>query len=114
MMLIHTFLLCVVLVTRSIIATANDDEGYGLDCSFPVQSTEFSCGKKLGDRKAVYEEYMKGCREQWGLKGAARCDFNENDRLEMSRRQAQSMVVRADLNSKTFKTPPPLTMTFVL
>ena len=111
----HTFLLCVVLVTNSIVVTANDDDGgYGLDCSFPIHSKEFTCGNLLGDRKAVYEEYMKGCREQWGLKGAARCDFNENDRLEMSRRQAQSMVVRADLNSKTFKTPPPLTMTFVL
>ena len=97
MMLFQSFLLCVVLATNSIVVlSAENDEGYGLDCSFPIHSKKFSCGDLLGDRKAVYEEYMQGCREQWGAKGAARCDANEKDRLEMSRRQARSMVVRAD------------------
>lgn len=80
----------------SLVALSNvgaDNEGYGVDCSFPIHSKELSCGDLLGDRKAVYEEYMQGCREQWGVKGAARCDMNEKDRLEMSRRQPQSMVV---------------------
>ena len=66
---------------------------YGVDCSFPIHSVKSSCGNLLGDRRAVYEEYMKGCREKWGASGARRCDSNELDRLEMSRRQPQSMHV---------------------
>ena len=102
MMLFHTFLLCVVLVTNSVVVTANnEDEGYGLDCSFPVHNKESSCGNLLGDRKAIYEEYIQGCRKQWGAKGAARCDMNEEDRLKMSRRQPQSMVVRTNDDAKS-------------
>lgn len=70
-----------------------DAEGYGVDCSFPIHSFELNCGDLLGDRNAVYEEYMQGCRDKWGDKGARRCDQNEADRIEMSRRQPQSMVV---------------------
>ena len=64
---------------------------YGLDCSFPIQSTDLKCGNLLGDRKAVYEKYMKGCYKEYGKEA---CDSYEGDRLEMSIRQPQSMVVR--------------------
>jgi len=65
---------------------------YGVDCSFPIHSKEFKCGNLLGDRKKIYEEFMEGCRKFYGKKGA-RCDSTENDRIEMSQRQPQSMVV---------------------
>jgi hypothetical protein len=68
------------------------DATYGVDCSFPIHSKEFRCGNLLGDRKKVYDEYMEGCREFYGSKGK-RCSPNEEDRLEMSLRQPQSMVV---------------------
>lgn len=87
------YLLIAVLAVGNTIAD-DTNEGYGLDCSFPVHSTETSCGDLLGDRKAVYETYMQGCRDHWGPKGVGRCNGNERDRLEMSRRQPQSMVVR--------------------
>ena len=75
--------------------SANDGQGagYGLDCSFPMHSYELSCGDLLGDRKAIYDEFMQGCREKWGEKGATRCDNNEEERLAMIRRQPQSIVV---------------------
>ena len=91
MYLVRSFYLLALLSVGSLVTA--DDEGYGLDCSFPIHSTESSCRGLLGDRQAVYDEYMRGCREQWGTKGAVRCDANERDRLEMSRRQPQSMVV---------------------
>jgi hypothetical protein len=92
MFLIRSFYVVAVLTVGSLVAA--DDEGYGVDCSFPIHSTESSCGDLLGDRQAVYDEYMQGCRDHWGSKGAARCNANERDRIEMSRRQPQSMVVR--------------------
>jgi prolyl 4-hydroxylase len=81
-----------ILLVASLASLVNAED-YGLDCSFPIHNMESSCGDLLGDRQAVYDKYMDGCREKWGKKGAARCDANERDRLEMSRRQPQSMVV---------------------
>lgn len=66
---------------------------YGVDCSFPIHSTNFDCGDLLGDRKKFYEDYMAACRKYVGKKGS-RCDDTEEDRLRMSQRQPQSMVVR--------------------
>lgn len=51
---------------------------------------------------------MQGCREKWGAKGAKRCDANEEDRLEMSRRQPQSMVNYTSTGFKKIKAPKPL------
>ncbi len=39
---------------------AGDQVDYGVDCSFPVHTTDFRCGDLLGDRKSFYEEYMQG------------------------------------------------------
>ena len=64
---------------------------YGLDCSFPIHSTDLSCGDLLGDRKAFYEDYVEGCRQHYGKKGS-RCDITEQERLKMSQRQPRSMV----------------------
>lgn len=86
------FLASVSAVLLLVVATTSGAD-YGLDCSFPIHNVESSCGDLLGDRAAVYEEYMEGCRQKFGSKGAKRCDANELDRLEMSRRQPMSMVV---------------------
>jgi hypothetical protein len=96
MMAFMRFILLTVITTPLLLlgTFAVAEEGYGLDCSWPIQNFESSCGDLLGDRKAVYDEYMRGCREKWGAKGAVRCSSGDEDRLEMSRRQPQSMVVR--------------------
>lgn len=66
---------------------------YGVDCSFPVLDRDLSaCGGILGNRTSFYEDYMQGCRDHFGSK-AHRCDSTEQDRLDMSRRQPQAMVV---------------------
>jgi prolyl 4-hydroxylase len=70
------------------------DVTYGVDCSFPIHSEEFRCGDLLGDRKRVYDEYMRGCLEAFGSSKGESCGSIEEDRLEMSLRQPQSMVVR--------------------
>jgi hypothetical protein len=91
--------LLVVTILALSVGASEDDNGadYGVDCSWPVHSTDFSCGDLLGDRKKVYDEYMDGCRAKWGKKGAARCDENEQTRLSTNRRQPQGMVVRYNL-----------------
>jgi prolyl 4-hydroxylase len=83
------------------VAAKVEGADYGVDCSFPIHSTDLQCGDLLGDRKSVYEEYMQGCREHWGEKGAKRCNSNEQDRLAMSRRQPQSMVVSNEARGGT-------------
>ena len=73
---------------------AQQGADYGLDCSFPIQSTDLKCGNLLGDRKAVYEKYMEGCYKEYGKQA---CASYEGDRLEMSIRQPQSMVVSEEI-----------------
>ena len=96
MILIRYFLLTGLLV---FFAKAGEEpsEGYGLDCSWPIQNIESSCGDLLGDRKAIYDEYIRGCGEKFGAKGVLRCAQGDKDRLAMSRRQPQSMVVSAEM-----------------
>jgi hypothetical protein len=68
------------------------NEDYGVDVSFPIHNLEMKDGP-LGNRRKVYDEFMNGCREHYGKKKANRCDVGEAGRLEMTLRQAQSMVV---------------------
>ena len=102
------FIRSIAIVAVTAIFTTVQGADYGLDCSFPIHGVESSCGDLLGDRKAIYDEYMQGCREKWGAKGAKRCDSNERDRLEMSKRQPQSMVNYTDTGFKQIKAPPEL------
>ena len=81
-------------------------EDFGLDCSWPIHSSSLNCGDLLGDRQAIYDEYMEGCRQKWGAKGAKRCDANEEDRIAMSRRQPASMVNYTSTGFKQIKAPP--------
>jgi prolyl 4-hydroxylase len=99
----------VVVLTATIVHPfASADGGFGLDCSWPIHSHDFKCGNLLGDRQAVYDHYMDGCRKKWGAQGAKRCDANEDDRLEMTRRQPQSMVNYTSTGFKKIKAPQPV------
>jgi len=84
---------------------------YGLDCSWPIQNFESSCGNLLGDRKAIYDDYIRGCGGQQDGKGVERCTEGEKTRLAMSRRQPQSMVVSdtAEKENKNASTSEMLT-----
>jgi hypothetical protein len=74
---------------------AQETADYGADVSFPIHHFKLKEGP-LGDRSAIYEEFMDGCRKFYGKK-ASSCDEGEKGRLAMSLRQAQSMVVRSNL-----------------
>jgi prolyl 4-hydroxylase len=100
--------IAVVLTATVVHPFASADADFGLDCSWPVHSTDFKCGNLLGDRQAVYDHYMDGCREKWGDQGAKRCDANEADRIEMTRRQPQSMVNYTSTGFKKIKAPQPV------
>jgi hypothetical protein len=77
---------------------AQDEGHYGVDVSWPMHHGWTESSKPLSEeRRAVYEDYMNGCREKYKAKGT-RCDDNEQQRLEMTLRQPQSMRV-----SKTYR-----------
>ena len=86
-------------------ASAQAVNDYGVDCTFPIHSTEIRCNHAFADdRKQAYEDFMAGCRDYYGNKGF-RCDTTEKDRIEMSIRQPQSMVNYTDTGFKKIKAP---------
>jgi hypothetical protein len=87
--------------------SAQEPAKYGVDCSFPIHSKELRCGDILGDRKKVYEDFMQGCRDYYKEK-ADRCDVTEDERIEMSIRQPQSMVNYTSTGFKKIKAPKAL------
>lgn len=91
--MLFRFLSLAALLSLPLVHTDAQDASYGVDCSFPIFSKDLKCGDLLGDRKAVYEEFMDGCRKYYGNKGN-RCDATEDDRIAMDIYQPQSMVVR--------------------
>ena len=91
------YLVALALLLSGHLTLADDTPNYGVDCSFPIHYKEFRCGDILGDRKAFYEKYMQGCRDYYGKK-AYLCDVTEEDRLKMSLKQPQSMVVSSQKN----------------
>ena len=74
------------------LALDQTDNSYGVDVSFPIFSPTVSPDAPLHGRQEFYDEFMRGCREYEGKHGSA-CDQVEKDRIEMTRRQPQSMVV---------------------
>ena len=54
-----------------------------------------------------YEEFINGCVEKFGKRGKA-CLQTEQDRIEMSLRQPQSMQNYTQLGFKKIKCPPTL------
>jgi hypothetical protein len=69
---------------------------YGVDVSFPVHYGNVlhkdDPNQPLGDRQALYDDFMKGCHDFYGRKGKS-CDITEQDRWDMSVRQPASMQV---------------------
>ena len=90
-LLIHIALLCCFAARCR--ASDQIDNSYGVDVSFPIFSPTVSPDSPLHGRQEFYNEFMRGCREYEGERGSA-CDQVEKDRIEMSRRQPRSMVVR--------------------
>lgn len=63
---------------------------YGVDESWPMMHSSW---KPLSDeRRTTYENFMNGCRESY-MNRPGLCDDNEQQRLDMTLRQPQSMVV---------------------
>mmetsp|Transcript_40085 Transcript_40085/g.96790 ORF Transcript_40085/g.96790 Transcript_40085/m.96790 type:complete len:494 (-) Transcript_40085:177-1658(-) len=100
---------------------------YGVDVSFPMQYAQVSTNypwlphnqdpslpvpseykdmvlQPLGNRDEFYKDFLQGCRDAFGKKGA-RCTQNELDRIAMTRRQPQSMQNYTELGYKKIKAP---------
>lgn len=97
-------------------ATAVVEYQYGVDVSFPIHHANVSTNyaylrhnllpslypkphgfedmpiQPLGNRQAVYDEYMKGCEETYSRGNGRTCRECEQERIEMNLRQPQSMI----------------------
>ena len=108
--------ICAVFVFVTALSTAIADDvpvEYGVDVSIPMQYASVSTNypwlehnvdhskpvpkeyedmviQPLGDRQSFYKEFLQGCKDHFGKKGA-RCVQNELDRVAMTLRQPQSM-----------------------
>lgn len=80
------------------------EPSYGADVSFPVHYRRFAQDEPLGDRKALYDEFMAGCREHYSSNPQA-CDITEEDRVSMSLRQPASMQNYTDTGFKKLQAP---------
>ena len=76
------------------VLNAFGQKSYGVDTSFPIHygSIKSKSSNPLGDRQAIYDEFMEGCREFYGNRGGS-CDVTEEDRYAISLRQPASMQV---------------------
>ena len=104
--------LCLV-AAPSLVAGKDEPVEYGVDVSFPMQYATVSTNypwlehnmdsskpvpkeyedmvlQPLGERQSFYKDFLQGCKDHFGKKGA-RCTQNELDRIAMTRRQPQSM-----------------------
>jgi hypothetical protein len=81
---------------------------YGVDVSFPMHSNQIiSEDNPLGDRQALYDNFIQGCMDYYSPKGQA-CLQVEADRIAMSVRQPQSMVNYTDTGFKKIRAPKEL------
>jgi hypothetical protein len=99
----------VMLVGFSYMVVGEEEQGnYGVDVSFPMHHHWTSESTPLNpERKRIYEEFMEGCRKKYGSRGD-RCDQTENDRIQMSLRQSQSMVNYTETGFMKIKAPEEL------
>mmetsp|Transcript_22391 Transcript_22391/g.32098 ORF Transcript_22391/g.32098 Transcript_22391/m.32098 type:complete len:170 (-) Transcript_22391:975-1484(-) len=93
-----------VVLLSSLWAEGVEEAEYGVDCSWPIHHADFRCGDLLGDRKQLYQDFMKGCRERYSDK-PDRCNTTETARLEMSLRQPQSYFNYTELGYTKMKAP---------
>lgn len=72
-------------------SSTSSSSSYGVDCSMPIHNLDFGshdCGHLLGDRKTRYNEFIEGCREEYGF----RCEHTEIQRVNQLNRQPQSLL----------------------
>ena len=62
----------------------------------------------LGNRQAIYDEFLDGCVKTFGPSKGLKCMSNERERIAMSLRQPQSMQNYTDIGFKKIKAPPAL------
>lgn len=90
------------------VLNAFGEPSYGVDVSFPIHYgnilAEDDPDQPLGDRQALYDEFMKGCHDFYG-KRASSCDVTEEDRWDMSLRQPQSVQNYTDTGFKKVRAP---------
>jgi prolyl 4-hydroxylase len=72
-------------------ATSAAQQEFGVDCSFPMQHKKLRCDAQFADdRQQFYEDFMQSCRDHFD--DAEDCDSYEQDRIQMSLYQPQSIV----------------------
>ena len=87
--------------------TPDTSPSYGVDCSFPMHTLDFHesrCGDLLGDRFQVYQDFMEGCRAQFGK----RCDITEDSRVDQMLRQVPSLRNYTSTGFAKTRAPPEL------
>lgn len=95
-------LLVLVMLAAAIVATCEAVE-YGLGCSFPMESEEFTCDDSLlGDRRSVYRTYLNGCNRFFGQ---VACDQEESRRLQDNSIKPQSMVNFTEVGFQKTRAP---------
>jgi hypothetical protein len=115
---------------KEVAETKEEPLEYGADISFPMMHDRVSTNypwlphntdksvetpeeykdmpiQPLGDKQTFYENYMKGCIDQYEDKGH-RCTDNERDRVAMTLRQPQSMVNYTEHGFAKIRAPEPL------
>jgi len=101
---------------------------YGVDTSFPMHGLSLSDNydtlshnidpnlavpkeyshksiQRLGDKNDFYKKFMKGCRDAYTKGRRGICDYTEEDRVEMTRRQPAGMVNYTDTGFKKIRAP---------
>eukprot|EP00521_Asterionellopsis_glacialis_P013568 CAMPEP_0195294354 /NCGR_PEP_ID=MMETSP0707-20130614/14738_1 /TAXON_ID=33640 /ORGANISM="Asterionellopsis glacialis, Strain CCMP134" /LENGTH=490 /DNA_ID=CAMNT_0040355299 /DNA_START=22 /DNA_END=1494 /DNA_ORIENTATION=+ len=130
------FFLLLLLTSISIVSSDEDAESpsapsYGVDVSTPIHHAKVSDNyawlphnvdpsnhatpakykdmaiQPLGNMQELYDQTIQGCVDYYGKKGS-RCYMNEQERIEMSLRQPQSMQNYTDLGFKKIRAPPEL------
>jgi len=117
-------------VTASTAQSTSDESSYGVDVSFPILQYSASTNypwlphnvdpehhapppllkdtplQILGDRQKAFLDHLDGCRERSQIEDPTRCDFYENYRILMNRRQPQSMKNYTELGFQKVQAPP--------
>jgi prolyl 4-hydroxylase len=106
-------LLFLVIAARIQEATAQKTQGndrYGADCSFPIHHWRFKIEPKCEDaamganRVQYYKYFIQSCHAHFGI----RCLEVERERLELSRRQPQSMKNYTAIGFEKIRAPDAL------
>jgi len=82
-----------------------DSEEYGVDFSWPMHRHQIKEKESpFQNRKQIYEEYMRGCREKY-TKPKTICDEYEDGRIEMNLHQPRAMQNYTELGFQKIRTP---------